>query len=943
MKNKQPFLFLFFLALTGFLSAKSLSPSINLSGEGWRVSLESNALYEYDELFEPNPSLVDLPASTPANGWHTLSPGHGTAVSVPNSIEQIFPDKHDESGMSAGGVSWWWREIEVPRDMMGKRIILRFESLWCRAEIYIDGILVGYELAGGVPFDCDITEAVIPGRTQTLAVKITSPEMPLYPDGNTIKWNIQRIPSHLGYAGITGEVSLRAEPPARIESIHAINRADDASIVAGFVLRNEAGPLDSLLELSIIDFKDSDKIIYSTQFNPFVLKDGFAEFMRPLNNLEGIERWNPENPKLYNLRAKLQAGSYVSEAETTFGFRYLSILDAGSRRNLILNSTPIFLAGAEVPATYFPRMFAPSKEAASRLVHAIKKNGFNLIVHRDAPAHPNLLEAADQIGMLVLHTVGGYGAPNSTTLTRRLLVSRASRLIENNRSHPSLVATIMSNHPDPVKPTQLELADLDHLHRLDPSRFVFYTLSDFEGRLDSRERYHSPFSEKQTAKNWDSFSIRQSVPQLPDDWFEKQNKHKYQQFSPSDIGICVSVNLPLPVNELGLSTSYHSTLADYSDEPESVLLSHVNRMSMNSLTAWLQNSIIDKETDGYFFPNFVATANRSPLRGVMTPWLLPMPEVDPYPLQKTLNPPTCVVRTDAQVLNIGDSLMAEGHIITQFKNFDDALINLELLDPRGALRVSQRFQTKVQPSGSLFSIRFMPGLPFSHFDQPGIWKIRLSGDKKSEIKGDEMSILVLPDIKLDKSNPGMVFESGNAISVFLSTGVTINNQNPEWIVCDTFSEDSTKTILQQVNDGARLLLTGRLDEWGTFLEKENVLRMYKSFSVPSGRLGGFPVATQNFLFNTPVKAGDISPYLSTLLPDNISPLKTFLIESATSHQPESVIALIHPGAESGYLHSRLKHGKGSIDFSMLDLSRLGNEGESGRLPAIWLKSWIQNK
>ena len=44
-----------------------------------------------------------------------------------------------------------------------------------RAEVYLDGKLVAYDLIGETPFHVDITDEAKPGTEQLLAIRVTNP------------------------------------------------------------------------------------------------------------------------------------------------------------------------------------------------------------------------------------------------------------------------------------------------------------------------------------------------------------------------------------------------------------------------------------------------------------------------------------------------------------------------------------------------------------------------------------------------------------------------------------------------------------------------------------------------------------------------------------------------------------------------------------------------
>src|SRR5262249_31761852 len=107
------------------------------------------------------------------------------------------------------GVSWWSRWFSLPAELAGRRLILQFESVRLRAEVFVNQRLVGYDAIGNTPFECDITHAVIPGHTNHLAIRVTDPSGNFtWVDTDVHKWGDQLIPASHGFGGVTGPVRL---------------------------------------------------------------------------------------------------------------------------------------------------------------------------------------------------------------------------------------------------------------------------------------------------------------------------------------------------------------------------------------------------------------------------------------------------------------------------------------------------------------------------------------------------------------------------------------------------------------------------------------------------------------------------------------------------------------------------------------------------------------
>ena len=181
---------------------------IDLSGPGWRLLQDKDAAWENDPLFLPPVQLSKLPTNAPTQGWESLTDKAGVAVSVPGTAEEYLGDGGGPSS-DVKGVTWWYRQVQVPAEASHRRMLLKFESTRQRAEIYIDGKLAGYDVVGNSPFEVDLSDMNLAGKTVQLAVRITDPGGNFdWTDFGQLKWGKYTLPMNHGFCGITGRVKL---------------------------------------------------------------------------------------------------------------------------------------------------------------------------------------------------------------------------------------------------------------------------------------------------------------------------------------------------------------------------------------------------------------------------------------------------------------------------------------------------------------------------------------------------------------------------------------------------------------------------------------------------------------------------------------------------------------------------------------------------------------
>jgi hypothetical protein len=245
--------------------------------EGWRLWVDREAEWKNDAIFLPEDVTRDasgvvlgagkpLPVNAPTGGWGVLGAGgkattEGIAVTLPSTVEQHYwgkfgagpasgdqpgrprpytPDEYryaadDPVPMNGAyfGVSWWYRHIDIPAAMQGKRIFLHVRGAHLRAEVYLNERLVGYSIMEELPFEADLTAAAKPGGENLLAIRITNPFGRFdWVDGLNEQWGAVKLYRSHGFGGLDRGMTISAVPDdaARFLDVWVLNRLESKTI-----------------------------------------------------------------------------------------------------------------------------------------------------------------------------------------------------------------------------------------------------------------------------------------------------------------------------------------------------------------------------------------------------------------------------------------------------------------------------------------------------------------------------------------------------------------------------------------------------------------------------------------------------------------------------------------------------------------------------------------
>lgn len=162
--------YFYFLLLTGMISLSCqqsdtlVRETVDLTQQDWRLWLDQDADWQDDTLYLPPVSPDTLPVNPPTCGWVQLEAGNGISITLPATVEKHFWGDNGNSYGTAGnylGVSWFTTRISIPESWQRRRIVLNFESVRLRAEIYLNRELAGYDL---VDSTCALSVIPRPGR-----------------------------------------------------------------------------------------------------------------------------------------------------------------------------------------------------------------------------------------------------------------------------------------------------------------------------------------------------------------------------------------------------------------------------------------------------------------------------------------------------------------------------------------------------------------------------------------------------------------------------------------------------------------------------------------------------------------------------------------------------------------------------------------------------------
>ncbi len=457
----------------------------NLSGNGWNLWIDKEASWENDRLYLPSEitDITLLPVNAPTGGWEMLTSNTGAIkVKVPGTVEEYCTGSKAPRPEDSKGVSWWYRTFTVPSSESGKTVIIDFESVRMRAEIYIDGNLAGYDIIGETPFAVDITKFVTPGKQQTLAVRVTNPGGNFHwQDFDRMSWGDYTIQPARGFSGMIGRVNMSCVNPVNISDIYMQNTPQPSKVNAIITINNTSGKTQRYdIDLTVCEKGNRHNVLFTKHTANIAMPNGVSEKTFEIDAPDA-RLWNIDSPNLYECVVKIRNKNKVIDNDSrTFGFRSFTIDGVGENAMFRLNGRRVMLRSA-ISWGYFPIAgLAASPEIARKQVLTAKNLGLNMLNFHRSIGSPIVLETADELGLLYYEEPGSFHSGNHDPFLRAILNEKIHRMIKRDRSHPSLVIyNIINEFGGAAAQDSLlvakRMSDMRTAHTIDPSRPMTFT------------------------------------------------------------------------------------------------------------------------------------------------------------------------------------------------------------------------------------------------------------------------------------------------------------------------------------------------------------------------------------------------------------------------------------------------------------------------------------
>jgi hypothetical protein len=460
----------------------------------WRFQLDRAGGGIKEKWFEGNlPQKIKLPGTLPAQGigedisletqwtggiidksWFT-APEYAR-YRQPGNIKVPFwlqPEKY------YAGAAWYQRDVEIPADWQGKRVLLTLERPHWETRVWVDGREAGSNNSLSTPHEYDLGTKLAPGKHR-LTIRVDNSLVV------NVGVNSHCISDHTqgNWNGIVGRIELRCDPSPWVASDGQVWLEDpqvfpSLSHKTAKVRLKVGNRTGQALKAGVsINIAPGNNVTSA----PAIPRHRLEALISPEGSTvetecalgDTVYPWDEFSPSLYRLSVALDGTPMQrvmsASKDATFGLREIST----EGTQFVLNGRKIFLRGT-LECCIFPLTGHPPTDVDSwkRIIRIAKAHGLNLIrFHSYCPPEAAFV-AADELGFY--YQVETCWPNQSTTLgdgkpVDQWVYDETDRILKAYGNHPSFLLMPHGNEPGGKNASAYLAKWVDHYKALDPRR-----------------------------------------------------------------------------------------------------------------------------------------------------------------------------------------------------------------------------------------------------------------------------------------------------------------------------------------------------------------------------------------------------------------------------------------------------------------------------------------
>lgn len=438
LKNKSVLIILFLFAITNVMAQEKISLD-----EDWKFHFghAANAEKDFDYsktalLHKSNvyattivhPKFVD-------STWQKINVPHDWLVELPFvKSEQVEMDSHGYKPVGGSypetSIGWYRKHFSVDKSKSNKRFEIQFDGIYRNAEIWLNGFYVGTNFSGYVGNSYDVSDYINFEGDNVLVIRVDATQYEgWFYEGAGIYRHV--------WLHITDKIFI----PEDGVFVYADVKDKKATVTVETTVQNNLlNQANATVYSYITDRKGT--VLAKTATQKIKLDSRKDQTIKQQVAIKNPELWSLENPYLYRVVSVLQSeNQIVHQTKTRFGIKTVKF---DAKEGFFLNGKPLKIQGTNNHQDHAGIGSALPDYMQYYRIKLLKEMGCNAYrASHNAPT-PELLEACDSLGMLVLDE-------------QRLLnsspeyIDQFTRILKRDRNHPSVFLWSIGNEEQNIQ------------------------------------------------------------------------------------------------------------------------------------------------------------------------------------------------------------------------------------------------------------------------------------------------------------------------------------------------------------------------------------------------------------------------------------------------------------------------------------------------------------
>jgi Glycosyl hydrolases family 2, TIM barrel domain/Glycosyl hydrolases family 2, sugar binding domain/Glycosyl hydrolases family 2 len=355
------------------------------------------------------------------------------------------------------------RTLQIPGEFANHRIFVRFDGVYSRARVWVNGVLVRDHCGGFTSWDAEITDHVQAGSSAQIVIGITDRSDDISQGSYYAKHSI---------AGMLRGIRMFAVPKTHLRDL-AVTASFDPGRGGAISLKAELSSPDGTGAALRFTLRDSSsaKVAFEPASEPVISPE------KPLVHelrVGSVRPWDAEHPNLYRLEIDVVVGGQVmATLERMIGFR--TVHRAGNQ--LLVNGQPVKLHGVCRHSIHPLHGRAVPPEFDEKDVVLFREANVNFVRTSHYPPSEAFLVACDRHGIYVEEETAVCWSTESSSnpeLKDRFL-TQFREMIARDRHHPCVLFWSLGNESN-WGPNIA--AEKEYARQQDPTRPTIFSYPD---------------------------------------------------------------------------------------------------------------------------------------------------------------------------------------------------------------------------------------------------------------------------------------------------------------------------------------------------------------------------------------------------------------------------------------------------------------------------------